>query len=87
VYPLQLGKLFKIAKIEGGHAQRFRHTFAVGLLLAGVPIESVSALLGHTSVKTTIPHDSPWILARQKRFEKSSADGLDRQAHGIKNHQ
>ena len=37
-------------KFAEGHAHRFRDTFAVELLLAGVPLERVSILLGHTSV-------------------------------------
>jgi integrase len=36
-----LGKLFELAKVPGGHAHRFRHTFAVELLSAGVPMERV----------------------------------------------
>jgi integrase/recombinase XerD len=31
----------------------FRDTFAVEMLLAGVPIDQVSLLLGHASVKIT----------------------------------
>jgi site-specific recombinase XerD len=31
----------------------FRDTFAVEMLLAGVPIEQVAMLLGHKSIKTT----------------------------------
>ena len=37
----------------------FRDTFAVELLLAGVPIDQVSLLLGHSSVKVTEKHDAP----------------------------
>ena len=31
----------------------FRHTFATMTLSKGVPIESVSKMLGHTNIKTT----------------------------------
>ena len=34
-------------------SHRFRHTFAVEMLLAGVPIERVSVLLGHKTIRTT----------------------------------
>jgi integrase/recombinase XerD len=46
-----------------------RDTFAVGMLSAGVPIEEVSKLLGHTSVKTTEKSYSPWVRARQDRLD------------------
>ena len=39
---------------------RLRDAFAVELLLAGVPIERVSVLLGHTSVRITERHYNPW---------------------------
>ncbi len=35
------------------HPHMFRDTFAVELLLAGVPLDQVSLLLAHSSVKTT----------------------------------
>jgi hypothetical protein len=41
------------------------------MLLAGVPIDQVSILLGHSSVKITEKHYSPWVLARQKQLERS----------------
>ena len=41
------------AGVEGFHPHRLRDTFAVELLLAGVPIDDVSTLLGHSSVRTT----------------------------------
>jgi integrase len=37
----------------------FRETFGVELLLAGIPIERVSVLLGHQSVKVTEKHYNP----------------------------
>jgi integrase len=61
--------VFKEAKIPDGHAHRFRDTFAVGLLHAGVPMDRVSALLGHSSIKVTEKHYSPWVRARQEQLE------------------
>jgi len=43
----------------------FRDTFAVEMLLAGVPLDQVSVLLGHSSVKTTEKHYAPFVKARQ----------------------
>ena len=45
-----------------------RDTFAVELLLAGVPIYDVSLLLGHSSVKTTEKHYAPFVMARQEQL-------------------
>jgi integrase len=49
----------------------FRDTFAVELLLAGVPLDQVAVLLGHSSMKITERHYSPWVLARQTQLEAS----------------
>lgn len=67
----RLRRLFDIAKVENGHPHRFRDTFAVELLLATppTPIEEVSKLLGHTSLKVTEKHYAPWNKARQDKLE------------------
>ena len=64
-----LKKLFHLAGVPTGHAHRFRHTFAVELLLAGVPLDRVATLLGHTNSKITERHYAPWIRARQEQLE------------------
>jgi integrase/recombinase XerD len=65
-----LSALFTKAKVTDGHSHRFRDTFAVGLLQAGMSIENVSVLLGHTNIKITQKHYSPWVKLRQDLLEK-----------------
>lgn len=63
-----------VAKDDGNAvAHRFRDTFAVELLLSGVPIERVSVLLGHQSVRITEKHYSPWVRSRQEQLEADVA--------------
>lgn len=64
-------RVFELAKVPNGTLHRFRDTFAVELLLKGVPIEQVSVLLGHSSLKITEKHYSPWVKARQDQLEQS----------------
>jgi integrase/recombinase XerD len=66
----RLQRLFKLASVEGGHAHRFRDTFAVELLLAGVTLDRVSVLLGHNSIRITERHYAPWTRSRQEQIEK-----------------
>ena len=62
-------RLFTLAEVSNGHAHRFRDTFAVELLLAGVPLDRVSVLLGHKSVRITEKHYAPWVRSRQGQLE------------------
>ncbi len=64
-----LATVFETAKVKDAHSHRFRDTFATELLLAGVPIEEVAILLGHSNTRITARHYSPWIKARQIRLE------------------
>ena len=66
----RLANLFELAEVTKGHAHRFRDTFAVELLLAGIPIERVSVLLWHQSVRITEKHYSPWVHSRQEQLEQ-----------------
>ena len=69
----RLKEIFENAGVSKGPsnavAHRFRDTFAVGLLQAGVPIERVSILLGHQSVRITEKHYNPWVRSRQEQLE------------------
>jgi len=71
-------KLFKLANIQKPdgtpkrcHPHMFRDTFAVELLLAGVPLDQLSLLLGHSSVKITERHYAPFCKARQEQLAAS----------------
>jgi integrase len=50
-------------------SHRLRDTFAVDLLVKGVPIEEVSKLLGHESIRTTEKHYAKWVKGRQDRLD------------------
>jgi integrase/recombinase XerD len=65
-----LARLFDDAKITSGHmrSHRLRDTFAVDLLSKGVPMEEVSKLLGHESIKTTERSYARWAKTRQDRL-------------------
>jgi integrase/recombinase XerD len=62
-------KLFELASLDDAHPHRFRDTFAVELLLAGISLEQVSILLGHASVKVTERSYAPWVQERQQQLE------------------
>jgi integrase/recombinase XerD len=69
VWQQSLQTLFSIAGVSGGHAHRLRDTFAVELLLTGVPLDRVSVLLGHQSIRITERHYAPWTRSRQEQLE------------------
>ena len=69
---LYLAPLFKAAKLSSNgylKSHRLRDTFAVDLLEKGVPLEEVSKLLGHESIRTTEHHYAKWVKGRQDRLD------------------
>jgi site-specific recombinase XerD len=72
---------------EQGEKMRFRShmlrdTFAVEMLLAGVPIETVSKLLTHESVTITERYYDPKTRARKEQLEGESIAAMRKQ--GVK---
>lgn len=61
-----LRRIFRHAKIERGHAHRFRDTMAVGLLAAGASLYDVSKLLGIT-MRIAEAHYSPYVEELKQR--------------------
>ena len=87
---------FKAAGVSReGHmlAHRLRDTFAVRLLEKGVPLEEVSKLLGHRSIKTTEKSYAAWVQGRQDRLDMLvrgtwtapfNAPSVQKKARGLK---
>lgn len=74
-YSKAVSELFKKASIECGDSSmrfhRLRDTFAVENLKKRIPMEDVSRMLGHSSIKTTEKHYAQWVQGRQDVLNKS----------------
>jgi integrase/recombinase XerD len=81
-FAVLLRKVFDKAKVSHSKEEmlshRFRHTFAVEMLLAGVPIERVSKLLGHKTTRTTEMFYAAWVKERQRKLEAEVKDAWTR---------
>jgi integrase len=53
-----------------------RDTFAVEMLLAGLPIEEVSRLLTHKSIRVTEKYYAPWVRSRQKLLDQHVIEAM-----------
>ena len=68
---------------EAGHPMAFRShmlrdTFAVEMLLAGVPLEKVSKLLTHESVTMTERYYAKWSASRRQQLEDEAIAAMRR---------
>jgi integrase len=64
-----------------------RDTFAVELLLVGVPLHDVATLLGHSSIRTTEHHYAPFVMARQEQLSEAVKMAWARTAWSSENQQ
>lgn len=62
-------KLRKDSGLPSLRSHQLRDTFAVDLLSKGVPLEEVSKLLGHESIRTTEKSYAKWVPSRQDRLD------------------
>jgi len=76
-------KLFKQAGVEG-HPHQFRHTFAKNLLVAEVPLETVSVLLGHRKLAITEKHYARFVPERQASIDRQVRKSWARGGHAKK---
>jgi len=60
------------------HSHMLRDTFAVELLLSGMPLEKVSKLLTHESIRVTEKHYAPWVKDREKQLESEMIEAMQR---------
>lgn len=78
----KLNKYLRLTDDEGKpmefRSHMLRDTFAVELLLHGVPLENVSYLLTHDSVKMTERYYAPWVSKRRQLVHDELAVALIR---------
>ena len=60
------------------HSHMLRDTFAVEMLLADVPLEHVSRLLGHKDVRTTQRYYAKWTKRRKQKLEDAAVAAMRR---------
>jgi integrase/recombinase XerD len=78
VFPI----LERVSGVTNIHPHRFRDTFATDLLSKGVDIRSVSRLLGHKSVATTLQYYEHYVLEDQDRLIAKVQGSAHGGAHG-----
>jgi integrase len=61
------------------HSHQLRDTFAVEQLLHDTPMEDVSLMLGHKSVRVTEKYYAAWVPGRQTQLENKMIAAIRRQ--------
>lgn len=80
-------KLFALAGLSAEMRclpHMLRDTFAVEAILSGMPIDVVSKILGHSSIKVTEKHYLPWVRARQESLNIAVRRSWEAQGIGVK---
>ena len=75
---VRLHGVARLGGIEAFKPHRLRDTFAVELLAAGVSMQDVSSLLGHSSIQTTERYYAPWDVSRRNRLLRVVRDAHNR---------
>ena len=70
VYQKSLARIIELAEVPRAYPHLFRHTCPTDLLSKGVSLQTVSTLLGHTSIKMTERRYSHWIKGWQDKLEE-----------------
>jgi integrase len=65
------------------HSQMLRDTFAVDMLLADMPLDYVSRLLTHKSVKVTEKYYARWVKSREKKLEQRMVEAMRRMGANV----
>ncbi|WP_020655591.1 tyrosine-type recombinase/integrase [Massilia niastensis] len=64
------------SRLRDASSHWLRHTFAMATLLKGQEIRSVAALLGHSSVNTTMVYTGQQTLDLVRAFEEAEPHSL-----------
>ena len=73
--------MFTLAGVRGGHAHRFRNTYAHDMAVNGrMTLEELKQALGHKTTRTTEKHYSHWLQDKQERLEEKQEVAWARQS-------
>lgn len=82
-----LGELGELAGVEGVHAHRFRHTFAVEQLLSGTSDMVLMRLLGHSTLESTKLYTRAMTEQQAMRSASSVVNNMVNRSKGGRNNE